>query len=771
MSSDLSRFFVVIGAKTGELTKGLNQATGSLQSFGKSMNKAGKNLTLGLTLPIIGVGVASLKMSADFESAMREVNTMLLLSEGEFQALSADVQQLAKDLGVDATGAAQAMYQAISAGIPKENVIDFLAVASKAAIGGVTDTATAVDGLSTVINAYGMEAEDAEKVADIMFTTVKGGKTTFEELSASMFNVLPMAAAVGWEFEEVAAALAAMTQKGIPTAQATTQLKQVMVSLLKPTSEALEIIEQYGIGLNNETVASQKAKDGFIAQKNELNSLTLAYQKTTEAINGMSAEMDELGDMQAVNSLEIRKLRFEADKDSRELTAKEIARIKELQMANESLGIQYDELSINRDNASEAAEAESLAIDKQTGLVNAAVEAYNSSAKELKSLPEILEQINTAAMTEPEIVKMFGSVEAAGAIMALKGEGHADAYIEQLENMENAQGASNDAFNQMEESVARKFEDMMNQFKDIALTIGTTIIPVIQQLMEAIGPIIEIIGNWIAENPKLALTIAGIAAAVGPLLMILGNVLTVIPAIAGALPLLGAAFTAMLGPVGLIIAGIAAVIAIGVLVVKNWDWIKQKASAVWNGVKGVIGAIGTAIKWYFENMTPVGFIINNWELISKMATKIFGGVIKFFQSIPGKIGAAFSTLANIMLAPFRLYVKGMEAAINWIIRQLNKISIDLPNWLPPPLGGKHFGFDIPEISLPSFAHGGIVTQPTLAMVGEAGPEAIIPLNNAGAAGIIININGNWAIREDADIGKVSRGLGLEVERKLRLQGL
>jgi hypothetical protein len=122
-----------------------------------------------------------------------------------------------------------------------------------------------------------------------------------------------------------------------------------------------------------------------------------------------------------------------------------------------------------------------------------------------------------------------------------------------------------------------------------------------------------------------------------------------------------------------------------------------------------------------------------------------------------------------MLAPFRLYVKGLEAAINWIIRQINKISIDIPDWVPV-FGGRHWGIDIPEISLPHFEHGGIVTQPTLAMIGEAGPEAVIPLNNPGAAGIIVNINGNWSIREEADINRIARELGDVVTRKMRLQG-
>ena len=167
---------------------------------------------------------------------------MMGLADEEFTDFSKQVQTLESDLGVDAVESANALYQAISAGIPKENVLEFLEIATKAAIGGVTDTETAVDGLTTVINAFKLPMSDAQKVADLMFTTVKGGKTTFEELSASLFNVAPIAAASGVSFEETAAALATMTKQGVKTAQATTQLRQEMVALQKPTADMQNVI-------------------------------------------------------------------------------------------------------------------------------------------------------------------------------------------------------------------------------------------------------------------------------------------------------------------------------------------------------------------------------------------------------------------------------------------------------------------------------------------------------------------------------------------------
>ena len=79
-----------------------------------------------------------------------------------------------------------ALYQAISAGVPADNVFTFLSTAAETGIGGCTDLETAVDALSSVTNAYGLENLSTAQAADTLFTGVKMGKTTIEELSANL---------------------------------------------------------------------------------------------------------------------------------------------------------------------------------------------------------------------------------------------------------------------------------------------------------------------------------------------------------------------------------------------------------------------------------------------------------------------------------------------------------------------------------------------------------------------------------------------------------
>ena len=98
----------------------------------------------------VGVGVASVKMAAGFDKGMREVNTLLKLPEAQFKKLQDETLELSRQLGITADEVVPALYQAISAGVPRENVMEFLQTAGEASIGGVTDLTTAVDGLTSV---------------------------------------------------------------------------------------------------------------------------------------------------------------------------------------------------------------------------------------------------------------------------------------------------------------------------------------------------------------------------------------------------------------------------------------------------------------------------------------------------------------------------------------------------------------------------------------------------------------------------------------------
>jgi TP901 family phage tail tape measure protein len=251
---------------------------------------------------IIGLGALAVGASKavtdanDLAIGLREVVTLTgatgKAANQTFDEFSELVANVSNEFGIAQSVLTGGLYQALSAGVPKENVFEFMQVASQAAIAGVTDVETAVDGLSTIINAFGLRTKDVQAVADSMFAAVKGGKTTFEELSAALFNVAPAAAAAGISFTEVNAAIATLTASGTPTSVATTQIRAAIVGLQRP-SEDLDAIFQ-ALGYDSAQLAIESEGLGF------------ALDAVKDASDGSNGRLQELlGSVEAVAAVNV----------------------------------------------------------------------------------------------------------------------------------------------------------------------------------------------------------------------------------------------------------------------------------------------------------------------------------------------------------------------------------------------------------------------------------------------------------------------------------
>ncbi len=225
-----------------ELERGLDrEGTPAAARSGGKMAQAAKGAFV--------AGVAMIAKSVmdfgGFEKQMNEVFTLLPgISGAAMKQMDQQVEDFATRFGVLPQEVVPALYQSLSAGVPANNVFAFMETAQKLAKGGVTDLTTSVDGLSSVVNAYGSDVLSAQQASDLMFTTVKLGKTNIAELSASLFQVTPTAAGLGVAFGDVTAALAAMTLQGVPTSVATTQLRQLFVELSKQGGTAAGMFEK-----------------------------------------------------------------------------------------------------------------------------------------------------------------------------------------------------------------------------------------------------------------------------------------------------------------------------------------------------------------------------------------------------------------------------------------------------------------------------------------------------------------------------------------------
>lgn len=232
--------------------QGEDKASSVITNVNDSLNTLG-SLALGAvaaggaaaSAAIVGFGAKALSEFSTFQQGMAEVFTLLPgISQDAMDNLEGQVQYLSQVYGKLPEEVIPAVYQAISAGVPSDNIFQFMQIATKASIAGVTSLETAVDGITSVVNAYGADVIDASKASDIMFTAVRLGKTDFGQLSSALFNVIPTASSLGVKFEDVAAGLAAITAQGTPTSVATTQMRQLFVELQKPTSEASKLFEK-----------------------------------------------------------------------------------------------------------------------------------------------------------------------------------------------------------------------------------------------------------------------------------------------------------------------------------------------------------------------------------------------------------------------------------------------------------------------------------------------------------------------------------------------
>ncbi len=222
-----------------------------IQKAGNSISKVGSSLTKSITLPIVGVAVAAIKTSNDFENSMAKVATIADTTKIPINSLKQQVVDLSNKVGVGVTDIAEAQYQAISAGVDTASSVEFVSTAVKAAKGGFTDTTTAVDGLTTVLNAYGLESSKAAEISDQMLIAQNYGKTTFGDMASSMGKVIPIASSLSVSTEELFSSFAVLTKNGIGTSEAVTGLKAAYSNILKPTKDASKAAENLGLDFSS----------------------------------------------------------------------------------------------------------------------------------------------------------------------------------------------------------------------------------------------------------------------------------------------------------------------------------------------------------------------------------------------------------------------------------------------------------------------------------------------------------------------------------------
>ncbi len=201
--------------------------------------------------------------TADFERGLAEASTLVKIDFEKFKKLySNQLLEISVELGQDQSTVTKAFYDAISAGFSPQKALEVIKTAGKAAIAGVSDISTANNALITVVKSWGIGLKQA---SDYIFKAVAKGRTTFREIARDIGGVAATVASAGVKFNEFSAILAAATAKGLDTGQTMTSIREIVNSLIAPTSQAQKAFQQLGITVNKETL-KQKGLVGTLKE-------------------------------------------------------------------------------------------------------------------------------------------------------------------------------------------------------------------------------------------------------------------------------------------------------------------------------------------------------------------------------------------------------------------------------------------------------------------------------------------------------------------------
>lgn len=253
-STSIGSLIVNLVANTKQFQSRMKGATASMQRFSASAMRVGSVLTAAAGIPL----AAATAEAARFEYQMAKVGTMLGKHADTWMPEFRDgISRTAMEYGQSTKTLTSAAYDWISAQRPIPETLEATAAASKAAWAGFTETETAMSALITTATAFGDEIENITDASDFLFSVVKRGRLTYEELTQNIGDVAPVAAAAGLSLEETGAALAMIT-RGMPNvARATTSLRNIISNFMKSTNEAQRVAEEYGISLNATTLETE----------------------------------------------------------------------------------------------------------------------------------------------------------------------------------------------------------------------------------------------------------------------------------------------------------------------------------------------------------------------------------------------------------------------------------------------------------------------------------------------------------------------------------
>lgn len=307
--------YMATGVDNTGLYKGKREAMGIIKAMAGEVTSFDVFGGIGISAAVTFAKAAkdAYTFEKDFQKSMYEVASISSMIKGSLTDYMNSIIEMTRQIPVAANNSAKALYQIVSAGHDGANAMNILEVSAKAAVGGVTDTATAADAITTVLNAYKMSANEAGKVSDMLFMTAKLGKTTMGELGQTIAQAAPIAASFGVEIDQVLSAVASLTKQGTPTAQAMTQIRASILGVSKVLGDGAFDGRTYQEALTEVAERAGGSESKLRALVPEIEAINAVLGLTGNNAMTAASDLNELGNSLGASETAFKTMQKSAD--------------------------------------------------------------------------------------------------------------------------------------------------------------------------------------------------------------------------------------------------------------------------------------------------------------------------------------------------------------------------------------------------------------------------------------------------------------------------
>lgn len=570
--------------------QGLERSVGSVTGPLAGVADSVLQLDAAMAAAAVGITAYSIKLADEFGTAFAEIATLIGEPADSLLEFKDSIRSYAEQSTASFSEITTATYNAISSGVAYGDSLDVVAQAERLAIAGKSELGVTTKALVSVMNAFGAEMSDAEKYSDIFFTTVKNGQTTMPELADAIARVAPLAASAGLGFDELAAAIQAVTaETGTSTAETMTALRATIAAIIKPTKEASEKAAELGINFNASALQS-KGLAGVLAE------VSAATGNNVEEITKLFGGQEALA---AVLPLTGKAAKAFADNiiDVGNSTGETEKAAGQLENTLSNLG-----QTLNNNVTSAFSSFGENFTDETAGIIQSLSNSFGSLGSEIRLSDGAFEPIIS------QLEGLFKDIENKFAVMAenlpaaLEGLDFSDLVVA-FEGMgsvfgDNLAALFGDIDLSTVEGLEAALQSVINTFESL-VNITTGVFEGLEPLFSVIGSAVSTFNELDGSTQQLIFYFIGLSKTVNTLLPVVG--------------LLGTG----LGAVSKGLGAIAGIKSLGILT----SLTKLQALAATAGNAGLVGtalfggmAIGEGINQLFESFTgdSIGTLLYEW---------------------------------------------------------------------------------------------------------------------------------------------------------------